>query len=331
MSFVGISVSARGGFRSEAIGRFAERAEDNGAAGVFVTERAGDALGACTPAIARTRRVTIGTAITNIYLKHPVSLAGLAVSIDELSGGRLSIGLGVGSQRFNWSALGIHRSDPLVYVREYVTALTTLLQGESCNLKGQHISCVDVVLDMKPRRPVPVFLAGFSSGMLELGGELGDGVIMNLQSLDQIDVSLASILRGARRRCNSRDVSVACVIPCCINDDESTALHAAESWLAGYLRQEFVARHLSRAGFAANVNEARALLDRGDQDAACEKVGEHMARQFVIFGDVQSCAEQLEAYRRAGVDMPIIAPVPIDNRGWEGAMDIVLESIQGLV
>src|ERR1700730_17092928 len=106
-----------------------KQAEDAGFDGVFMTEANNDSLACCLGLGFNTRRITLGTAITNIYLRHPNLLANEASALTEFPGGRFILGLGPGHRPAN-SALGIDMggvADPMKKMRDTVATLRRML------------------------------------------------------------------------------------------------------------------------------------------------------------------------------------------------------------
>src|SRR5262245_27182663 len=101
---------------------WSQRAETLGYAGVFIPESFCDSLAYAQAVALATTRLRVGTAITNVYLRQPTLLAAQAAAVQELSGGRLDLGLGVGHRAVN-EPLGIDMSDPLGKMREVIGTL----------------------------------------------------------------------------------------------------------------------------------------------------------------------------------------------------------------
>src|SRR5216684_2425076 len=142
-------------------------AEDAGFDGVFMTEANNDSL-ACSLALGfNTRKMRLGTAITNIYLRHPNLLANEVAAVHEFTDGRFILGLGTGHRESN-GLIGIDMggpTDPMKKMRDTVGVLRTMLEGgrTSPKITGK----------------APVYLAGVSRPMVRLAGEIADGVIFN--------------------------------------------------------------------------------------------------------------------------------------------------------
>ncbi|MGH7949756.1 MAG: LLM class flavin-dependent oxidoreductase, partial [Candidatus Binataceae bacterium] len=128
MAKVAIAVSTLPDSPPATLIEWARAAEEAGFAGVFMTEAGNDSL-ACSLALGlNTKTIRIGTAITNIYLRHPFLLASEAAAVQEFTGGRFVLGLGTGHREAN-SALGIDMGDPMAKMRETVKALRAASDG----------------------------------------------------------------------------------------------------------------------------------------------------------------------------------------------------------
>src|SRR6201987_157705 len=136
-----------------------KQAEDAGFDGVFMTEANNDSLACCLGLGFNTRKITIGTAITNIYLRHPLLLANEVAALHEFTGGRFILGLGTGHREAN-GAIGIEMGgpgEPMKKMREVVGTLRKWLDGGRTNPKVEGSK-------------QPIFLAGVSRPMVRLAG-----------------------------------------------------------------------------------------------------------------------------------------------------------------
>src|SRR5215468_1649216 len=123
---------------------WSRRAEALGFAGVFIPESFNDSLAYAQAVASATERVVVGTGITNVYLRHPTLLAQQAAAVQEFSGGRLVLGLGVGHRAVN-ASLGIDMGDPLTRMRDVITTLRTAW------VRGGH--------QPRPKIPPPILCA----------------------------------------------------------------------------------------------------------------------------------------------------------------------------
>jgi 5,10-methylenetetrahydromethanopterin reductase len=152
-----------------------------------------------TLAAAATERIAIGTAVTNPYTRHPVVLAALMASIDEIANGRLTVGISAGSSGFG--SLGLKRVRAYRRVREAVEILRRLWRGETLTLDGAVFALDRAALDFaSPRPELPVWIAARGPRLLQLAGETANGVIIgSLASAPTLRYAHANIDRGLRR------------------------------------------------------------------------------------------------------------------------------------
>jgi alkanesulfonate monooxygenase SsuD/methylene tetrahydromethanopterin reductase-like flavin-dependent oxidoreductase (luciferase family) len=276
---------------------WSRRAEDLGWEAVFIPESYNDSLAYAEAVALGTTRLGVGTAITNVYLRHPTLLAQQAAVVQELSGGRLTLGLGVGHRAVN-EPLGIDMGDPLAHMRRTIAVL------RSAWTKGPH----------QPRPAVPprLLAAALRAPMIELAGELADGAIFNLFPLDRYPRALAALRRGAVRA--GRDASaleVCHFTTCYLSEDRRAALHEAKRMLARYANLPFYGKMLAASGFAAEVAAIGAAWRARDAAAAEAAVSDAMAEAVTLVGEPARCRERLAAYRAAGATSTIVFPNPV--------------------
>jgi alkanesulfonate monooxygenase SsuD/methylene tetrahydromethanopterin reductase-like flavin-dependent oxidoreductase (luciferase family) len=276
---------------------WAGRAETLGYEAVFVPESFNDSLAYAQAVAAATRRLGVGTAITNVYLRHPTLLAQQAAAVQEFSGGRLTLGLGVGHRAVN-APLGIVMDDALGKMREVIATV------RSAWVRGPH----------QPRPAVPprLLAAALAPRMIALAGELADGAIFNLFPLARYPRALEALRRGAAR--DGRDpaaLEICHFTTAYVSDDRAAALHEARRMLARYANLPFYGNMLAASGFADEVAAVRAAWQRRDVAAAEAAVSDTLADAVTLAGDGDHCRARLTAYRAAGATLTIVFPNPV--------------------
>ncbi len=281
---------------------WSRRAEELGFAGVFIPESFNDSLAYAEAVGFATTRIKVGTGITNIYLRHPTLLAQQAAAVQEFSDGRLMLGLGVGHRPVN-ASLGIDMGDPLERTREVVGVL------RAAWAKGPH--------QPRPRTPPTILAAALARPMVELAGEVADGVIFNLFPLERYLKAMAMLRRGAER--GGRDLEsleVCHFTTAYLGPDRAACLHEAKRMLARYASLQFYGNMLVQSGFGAEVEAIRAAMKSRDVAAAERAVTDEMADAVTLVGDPAHCRERLRAYQMAGATMCIVFPNPVgESRG----------------
>ena len=276
---------------------WARRAETLGYEGVFIPESFNDSLAYAEAVALATSRLRVGTAITNVYLRHPTLLAQQAAAVQEFSGGRLVLGVGVGHRAVN-EPLGIAMDDPLGKMRQVIGTL------RAAWAKGPH--------QPRPAVPPPLLAAALAPRMIELAGELADGVMFNLFPLGRYPRALAALGRGAARGGRDRaSLEVCHFTTSYVSDDRAAALHEAKRMLARYANLPFYGNMLAASGFGAQVAAVRAAWGARDVAAAEAAVSDAMADAVTLVGDPARCRERLRDYHAAGATLTIVFPNPV--------------------
>jgi len=315
---IGLSIASHSGLPPARIGELAGAAERAGFGAVFVAEGHGDALALCHPVAAATARVRVGTAIANAALRPPVLTAKTAAQLDQAASGRFILGLGVGNAVMN-ARFGLSPFAPLRMVEEYVEVIRSVLNRDT-GYDGRLFRTGMVPLDSPPiRAGLPVWLGALGPRMLALAGRIADGVILNLMTPAQAGQA-AGIVRDAARAAgrDPASVEVACVIHSCLSDDPAVAAAAARAVVLRYVLHPAVPRLFGELDGGADLGGVRELVLAGDRAGAAGLVPQQVADGFVARGSAARVAARLAEYRAAGVDLPVIFPVPVgDDWGYE--------------
>lgn len=287
----------------------AQEAEGWGYESLWVTHGGGrDAFLVLSAYAHVTRTVGLGTGVVPIYPRHPVAVAQEALTLTELSGGRLRLGIGVSHRPSMTDALGLDLGIPLRVMREYVTVLRAALAGQVDHVGERYRVHWKSAL---PRLPVPppVLLAGLSSRMLELAGEIADGVILWLCTPAYIqDVAVPALSRGrARARKSLEGFEIVAAVPVALTTDAKAATGLFKEELVRYLLLPFYRAMLTASGFG----EALAAFDQSKDRAAspAQAVPDQLVRALSGIGDRNVVHAYAAAYRQAGVTLPAIRPI----------------------
>ena len=182
----------------------ARRADAAGYESVWVTHGIGrDGLHVLSAYAHAAPRVGLGTGVLPIYPRHPVLLAQEALTLQEVSGGRLRLGIGVSHRPVMESALGLDMGQPLAVAREYVAVLRQALGGRVQHTGARYQVTWQMGLP-RPPSPPPVYLAGLGTGMLELAGEIADGAVLWLCAPAYIREHALPAIRRGRERAGKR-------------------------------------------------------------------------------------------------------------------------------
>jgi len=277
-------------------------AEEKGFEAVLFPELVNDAL-ACAEAVALgTNRIKVGTGIANVWLRHPVLTAATAVTIDELSDGRMILGLGV-SHRPLMEALGVQMEAPRQYLREYVGRVQQAMTG---HLPG---------MPTQPRpatHPIPIYLATVSLQTAELGGEIADGLMLVFAVRERLARVRQAVARGAEKAGrNPQTIDIALLFPTFLSDDIGAARQAARECMIFYAALPFYNRLLRNIGFVDEAEGVRQAMAREDHQGAAACISDRMLDALLPIGPAERCREHIAAFCEAGVTLPIVMPYPI--------------------
>src|SRR5438105_13362230 len=157
----------------------AKEAERLGYESVWVTQMpdSRDAAIVLAAYAAATQWVRLGTAVLPTYTRRPTAMAQMAASLDELSGGRFILGLGISHKVTVEGMWGLQLENPVDAMREYLTIVRTTLRDGGCALEGRYFTARAVYSG--PRRAdMPIMISALNPRMLELAGELADGIVL---------------------------------------------------------------------------------------------------------------------------------------------------------
>ena len=310
MSRIGVAFS--GGLAASEIVECAERAEALGYESVWVAEgHGGDQFAILAACALRTRRVRLGTAISSVFVRTAPTIAMAAATVDELSGGRFVLGLGSSHRVQVGPEHGVEYGRPIERVRDTVAVVRTLLREGEVRHAGETVRIEGFKLWFRPLREAPpIYLSALFPKMLEVCGEVADGVILTRSTLATAPAARACLAAGAARA--GRDpaaVEVASLLPASVAPDRDAALAAARPGLAFYAG--FFPRYnrlLAESGFPGEAAAIARAWAAGDPAGAARAVSDEMIAATGIAGTPDECRERLDAYRDAGLDLPIVGP-----------------------
>ena len=296
--------------------RVAERVEALGYDSVWIADTGAgpDAFVVGAAVATCTTRLRIGTAVIPVYTRTPSVMAAGAGSLAQLAAGRVVLGIGASSETIVDTWGGVPFSRPLNRIRETVGVLRSMLAGERVTFEGRTIRTRGFRLVSPPPRPVPIYLAALMPPMLELAGEIADGVILNFMPVEAVPRMLEHVRRGAERA--GRDASQLEIVSrfqTVVTDDVAAARGAIRHMMGPYFATSVYNRFVAWCGFP---DEAAAILagwqakDRARNLAA---VTDEMIDRIAIIGPAAHCRARLRAFAEAGVTTPMVHPFLFDE------------------
>jgi probable F420-dependent oxidoreductase len=184
-------------------------------------------LTACFIGMGRTSRLRFGTDVLVAPYRNPVLVAKMAATADHLSGGRLTLGVGVGYLKGEFAALGADFAQRGPVTDEFLTVLRTLWESDGVvGYDGPHTSFHDVVFGPHPaQRPLPLWVGGNVPRALRRAAELGDGWHPLFPTPEQYAAARRTILERRRPDAGPFTFSYSCAVTT-ILDEPPTEFHA---------------------------------------------------------------------------------------------------------
>jgi 5,10-methylenetetrahydromethanopterin reductase len=282
---------------------------------------------------ATTDRIRVGSGVVDVWTRNPARLASLFSTLDDLAPGRIICGLGAW-----WDPLaakvGIDRARPLTVMREVVTAVRALLAGETVTMDGAHVHLDGVELDYvhQERRPkdVPIYIGATGMQMMELTGEIADGVVLNYLVSPEYDArALEHLAAGATRAGRTiDDIDRPQLVVCSVDTDRRAALEGARLLVTQYLGQQ---PHIMKASGVPQslldaVGEVLTWPATYEQvEAASKLVPDEIVEMLTASGTPADARRKVAEYMAHGCTCPILYPLGdvkamIDAfSGWDGS------------
>ncbi len=269
----------------------------------------------------RTKNLKLATGVVNPFSRGPMLIAQTIATLDELSDGRMILGLGAGGSTVE--KLGISYEKPLTRVKESVQIIRELLKGDEVTFKGitQKYSGValgrssptwSVFGEFRPaRRRVPIYLAAMGPKMLQLAGEMADGALLSTGCpVGGIDFVVENLKIGSKKsKRDYRLLDIAAYIPTCLNPSET------EKSILKKLVLDFVSSSAGESYLQKSRKMDLEVLGGPDRKSSriksfpSTKITDDILHQFVAFGKKDECVKVIDNFRNAGVKLPIIFPI----------------------
>jgi probable F420-dependent oxidoreductase len=250
-------------------------------------------------------KLGLGTGVLALQLRTPPLAAMAAATLQQLAPDRdVFLGIGISSPVVAGRWHGTDYTDhPLAQVREYVALVRECLSGETVSFDGDyyHVSRFRLGLRQGERTP-KIVIGALNPRMLRLAGEVADGVLLNYLPASLVPWSVEQVRAGGAAR-------VYAYVHVGVTDRDRYA-EAARRDLFSYAVVDAYAANFARAGYADAVAEVRARHGARERDAAIAAVSDDWVDGVQIMGDARHVREAVQAYVDAGVEAPIVFPLP---------------------
>jgi 5,10-methylenetetrahydromethanopterin reductase len=269
---------------------------------------------------ASTERIKVGSGVVNTWTRNTGLLGSTFVTLDDLAPGRVILGLGAWWDPLA-SKVGIDRRRPLQVMREVTEACRALFTLNEVTYHGDHVHLdgvrIDVVHGNTSPRDIPIYIGATGPKMLELSGEIADGVVLNyMVSPLYNDHAMERIEAGAKRAGRSIDeIDRPQLVVCSLDDDRTKALDAARLLLTQYLGQQ---PHIMKASGVDRslIDEINAIVDwpatQEEIEKAAALVPDEVVQLVSASGTPEECRAKVSEYIEHGATCPILYPLGDD-------------------
>lgn len=316
MARFGVRLDNNGKFTPGDYATLASLAESRGYEVVWVPEGRGfDVVSQLTSIAGHTQNIGLATSILPVFSRTPMAISMAAAGLSSVSNGRFILGLGVGHQPSVEGRDGVAFEHPMARLRETIQIAKSLLSGESVTHQGRVFNLSNASLGAAaPAGKVPVYIAALKPNMLELAGELADGVLLNWTSSNYLRQAIQQIRKGAAKA--GRDPSEIVIggyVRVAVGEDVDSARLVLQKEIAGYASNYFYRSFFEETGFSKEMDAAQSAMSRGDAEAAANAITQDMQDQVAVGGSLVHCQREVESRRSLGLQMPVIAPFAVGD------------------
>jgi alkanesulfonate monooxygenase SsuD/methylene tetrahydromethanopterin reductase-like flavin-dependent oxidoreductase (luciferase family) len=276
----------------------------------------------------------LGTGVLALQLRTPMVVAMAGATLQALRPEReVLLGIGISSPVVTQRWHGVPYGDrPVARVREYVTLLRACLSGEKVDFAGDFYQVKGFRLGVRSREPGPsgrgsgkpgpsgrgsgrnvpkIVIGALNPAMLRLAGEVADGVLLNYLPASHVPWSVEQVRKGGAARAAAE--AGTCAVYAYVHAgvcERDEGIEPARRDLYSYAVVDSYARNFERAGFADEVAEIRERFAAGDREGAVAAVSDRMVDAIDVMGDADTAHATMQSYVAAGVEVPILMPLP---------------------
>ena len=319
MTNIGIVAPYWSDITMEELVEYAKLAEELGYDSVWVPEMWGrDAFSLIGHLAANTSRIKLATGIISVFSRTPALIAQTAATLDEVSGGRIMLGLGTSGPAVIEGWHGVKYEKPLQRTREYVEIIKMALNYERVNYEGEIFNLKNFKLQFKPiRGDLPILIAAIGPKNTRMTGEVADGWIPFLIPLDGLKDASRNLLEGARSAGRDiGDIAICHYIASAVSGDEGGSKKALQEHIAYYIGTmgTYYYNTVCRHGFEEEANQIVGAFKNKDRAKAIESVSDKMLDALSIWGSVDKANSLLTSYIGEGANIPILLFPPKASR-----------------
>jgi alkanesulfonate monooxygenase SsuD/methylene tetrahydromethanopterin reductase-like flavin-dependent oxidoreductase (luciferase family) len=267
-----------------------------------------------------TSTIKLGTGVIPAFPRHPVGLAYEAATLDEMSGGRLVLGVGTSHAITMENWYGIEMTKPLSRLKEYVAILRSIFTTGRAEHHGSFYDVNFAFMGYSARADLPIFISGLSPNTLRFAGQAADGVILWACMPSYIRDVVVPNVRAAEKEAGRPEGSceIVAAVPSAIADDVEAARDAFRREFFVYMTLPFYRKAIAGAGFEQELEKFDEALAGGDGSGARKAISDRMLQAFAGIGDAAAVRAKVAEYRKAGVTLPAVGSFSMPKEAGPG-------------
>jgi 5,10-methylenetetrahydromethanopterin reductase len=269
-----------------------------------------DSFASSMALLASTTRIKVAPAPMSPYSRQPIISAMSIATMEEFAPGRVIASPGTGNAAALKEA-GIESPRPLKTMREYVAILRRFLDGETVNFHGEMFRVNGAKMGFVPSTAIKMYVTAVRPRMLQLGGEIGDGVLLSAGCAPAyIAQCVHEIEKGAKKAGKFlSDRDVAGFITASVSDNPREAIEANKMFLAYIFRNTHHAENIRLGGGRVDQEGLAVAVGKRDWEAAKKFISDDVVHAHSIAGTGAECRKQLESFTKGGLNLPILLPM----------------------
>jgi 5,10-methylenetetrahydromethanopterin reductase len=269
-----------------------------------------------TSALTATTTLKAGSGAVNTYTRHPVTMASTFANLSELSGGRVILGIGLGSfptiPLIGQKIFPVDENKPLQRMKEYVRLVKEIWKGEKVNFSGKFFTVKDLQLGFKLENPIPIYIATLSPMTQRFAGSFADGAILSptLNTVERTATMVNNVRMGQQRA--KRTVDKASYMLTSFDPDSNKAKDAIRGFYFFIYQLSEVIPWADLAKYGVKeelLSQVRDAYRHNDLAGAKNLIPDTAIEALAITGTIDQALDRLKQYKGAGVDMPILMPI----------------------
>lgn len=258
-----------------------------------------DTLTAFAAAASQTSSIRLGTAIVPTYPRHPLTIVGQALAINDLAPGRLRLGIGPSHRPTMEGVYGFEMVKPLEHLREYVDIVRSALWEGSVDHQGQFFQ---VKANIPRTAQIPLLISTLRAGAFKLAGEISDGALPWLCPIPYLLKTAQPALQQSAQSSGRPVPPLVAHVLVSVSEDRQAVLDATRAQVRNYGRLPFYAGMFADAGFPVSADGT---------------MSDDLINSLVISGSETEIADRFAAILASGLDELLVLPVPARDEAGE--------------